>query len=510
MATRLISKDNQRVFGGASTPSVVRGRSGLAWHFPILERIVGSGFYLFIALSLCAMAVAISGRLVIALGMIAIGVALAGLSIEKKVLRRWPMPPMLWFYSVCIIAGGVGPILLSDAVDRSLDGIPAMQVGFIIGTVAFTLGFAIARPKSGMYPDLLGKMKNDLAFRSSCIGAGLCALLFGSSSAIVGAISGVDDRGMAGEEAAFQVFGYWSYFAAFAKIGPIGFFFLPAIMEYARPQWKFVASICSLITIGLGLLSGSRFSALAPFVLMASGYMMFIERAKIKLQILAWFAIPSAVFLFVFLDFYRNTDTFRQEALSSPIKKARALTETREAEYENSVGQSFIIGERLIGVIDPLIYSSTPIVIPYAGFGDYAAIGWMYIPTYFVPNKPQAIDGKAIAEEYMSTILIRTSTGPSLPGDFYRRFGWPGIVVGMFVIGVSSGLLIRRLVIGIGAGSYLSFAFFLLLCGFVVTDANMTLLTLIWLLLYDVPKQALLLAVFFWIGRGSHGAILRG
>jgi hypothetical protein len=244
-----------------------------------------------------------------------------------------------------------------------------------------------------------------------------------------------------------------------------------------------------------------------PFVAVAIGYFGLVRRPRIRIEWIGVAALPVAAFLFVFLDHFRNTSAFREEALANPVAKLRAVGQARERSEDTESAGMEILGGRLIGTIDPLIFESTPGIIPYAGLQGADAVLWIYVPYILYPHRPTLQDGKRVAEDYLGRILIRTSIGPSLIGDWYRRFGWLGVGVGMSFAALFFGLYLRLVMWGMPSLNYYAVSLWLVCTVFVLKDANMTVLTGLWWMIYDIPKQAVLLWVFMKIGQ-SVGAVL--
>ncbi len=91
--------------------------------------------------------------------------------------------------------------------------------------------------------------------------------------------------------------------------------------------------------------------------------------------------------------------------------------------------------------VTSVIIRETPREVPFQ-YGKTLYILLLFpVPRLIWPGKPVMDIGGWITEVYGSGPGIRSSTGPTQVGDFYLNFGWPGIIGGMFLI----GLLIRIL-----------------------------------------------------------------
>jgi hypothetical protein len=101
---------------------------------------------------------------------------------------------------------------------------------------------------------------------------------------------------------------------------------------------------------------------------------------------------------------------------------------------------------RLAGRFDGIGRSSviireTPDRVPFQGGWTLAMIPVAYVPRILWPGKPETTIGKWITDTYGAGAHITSSTGPTWIGEFYLNFGVPGVIIGMFVM----GLLLRLL-----------------------------------------------------------------
>lgn len=477
-------------------------RKPFSWHFPILYAAVRRGIFVALALGFLAMCSLAMDAREVALGLVLIGAGILGLWLDRRWYAVWPLPPVAWFSSVCIFAGGLGPILLwiSGASIQNGD-LGSMQLGMLVGHAFFFVTWVFVRPRAESCPSISDVIINNLDMRKAVFGACFLFFAFGISETIVGAVSGASDRGLAGESAAYEVFGYWSYFVAFNRLTPLAFLLAPLGWRYANVLGRGLIIAASFLIVLMNAIGGSRYLALTPLVLVLIGHLCFSARHRLRTEWLLIAVVPLAVMAFVYLDHYRNTETFQREALSDPLNKVKAMGEVRLRAAESPDSQLYIIAERLVGNIDPLIYQATPSFIPHAGFDGIAGLLWLYVPTFFYSNRPSMVDAPIIGEKYLQSALIRTSVGSSFTGDWYRRFGWIGVALGMGLVAVILAFSLRALVWALRDHPFFSVAAVLVVSTFATKDANMTVSTATWLFLYDFPKYIFAIVALFSVGR---------
>ena len=100
------------------------------------------------------------------------------------------------------------------------------------------------------------------------------------------------------------------------------------------------------------------------------------------------------------------------------------------------------LGVALVALDFPVIYEAyntvatkVPTLVDYTYGTEYAKIFLWFVPRWLYPDKPLSI-----ATLYVHTFLPGSSagqsTGPSFIGELYWNFGYPGVIVGMIILGM--------------------------------------------------------------------------
>jgi hypothetical protein len=174
-----------------------------------------------------------------------------------------------------------------------------------------------------------------------------------------------------------------------------------------------------------------------------------------------------------------------------------------------------VTGLALLGVADYEVYPQTPELIPHAGWDGFNAVALVWFPTFFMPDKPNLIDGNYIMSQYLDYEIGRgTAATISLPADLFRRFGWLGVGVGMPLAFVAYGalsyfcyavFLYRNFVIGTILVLYTA--------SFFSSLPLQTLLTTWWNFAYDLPRHLIVLLGLYVVAgvlsgtKGTQGAL---
>jgi hypothetical protein len=198
--------------------------------------------------------------------------------------------------------------------------------------------------------------------------------------------------------------------------------------------WVILAS-----EFGWGLASGMKSLALQPFIIVAM-ISSLIERRFCK----GWAAVAllGLVALYPIANNYRRL-ALSQGGLSSPAAVAttglKALRETRASE---SGASDWVRNGWRMSVKRLDMLTSVGLVLwlgPRASLLEGKERWWMvpyypFIPRFIWPSKPILDKGRRFS-------LAAGSTGTSsmaitYPGDLYALYGLPGIVLGMFLLGI--------------------------------------------------------------------------
>ena len=121
-----------------------------------------------------------------------------------------------------------------------------------------------------------------------------------------------------------------------------------------------------------------------------------------------------------------------------------ASTIRTPGELVRSTAEYLNVRFRLIDSV-ALIESRTPAVYPYANGRRYTLLpALVALPRAVWPDKPILNDGVEFSLTYWELPpVIKTATPLTQPGDLYRNFSWPGVLLGMGAWGLLVGLLAR-------------------------------------------------------------------
>ena len=86
--------------------------------------------------------------------------------------------------------------------------------------------------------------------------------------------------------------------------------------------------------------------------------------------------------------------------------------------------------------IATVIVRDCPSRVPFQGGWTLSYIPLSFVPRVIWPGKPQLQTGIWVTEHFAGGPGINSHTGSTWVGEFWFSFGWPGVVIGMFLMGV--------------------------------------------------------------------------
>lgn len=160
-------------------------------------------------------------------------------------------------------------------------------------------------------------------------------------------------------------------------------------------------------------------------VLMVPGYLLY--RQGISAGVFETRSLPDAA--------YAVVQTYQQAWTSQSI-----------GESLDQVTEKVIVRQSdLIQNVAMIIYK-TPSEIPFAPIEEYLMLPLYPIPRVIWPDKPVFRGGGEFAIEYLEAPITTHSSAHKTPfGDLYMHMGFPGIIIGMFFMGIIYRLLYRAL-----------------------------------------------------------------
>ncbi len=205
----------------------------------------------------------------------------------------------------------------------------------------------------------------------------------------------------------------------------------------------FLALVLGAVLIFLP--SGGRYQAFGflPFCIVA--YVTWERQVKRKA-----FALVAGVLLIVSLSvliaIYR--DIVDLSTRSTVEKYGAMIVETGEGlERSGETWEGIFVGRLSDFVAAGRIIAETPEPFHYRYFDGMSSWWQIAIPYFLRPekNRIDIIEGAQVTLEYGVTDGPHTSAPVTLIGDLFSRFGWAGVCVGMFAMGLVLSYLDKQI-----------------------------------------------------------------
>ncbi len=220
---------------------------------------------------------------------------------------------------------------------------------------------------------------------------------------------------------------------------PVGAMLLIYLYLTAREK-KILATLIAImaLNIGLGFFGGgAKLIAIEVPVLFLLSFVLLRERIPVFTLIV--FTLATAVLFNVFQS-YRNSlwssGESRGAALSQIVSgNATALKAGVPLGQRVSKGLEYFVSRiSARWVIDLVVARTGRNGIPFQDGATLTPLFYIFIPRLVAPDKPNNVIGRLFNHTF-SIASANTYIAVTNLGDLYWNFGWPGIVIGMTIIG---------------------------------------------------------------------------
>ena len=203
---------------------------------------------------------------------------------------------------------------------------------------------------------------------------------------------------------------------------------------------KILATLIAImaLNIGLGFFGGgAKLIAIEVPVLFLLSFVLLRERIPVFTLIV--FTLATAVLFNVFQS-YRNSLGSSGESRGAAISKivsgnATALKAGVPLGQRVSKGLEYFVSRISARWVIGLVVARTGRNgIPFQDGATLTPLFYIFIPRLVAPDKPDNVIGRLFNHTF-SIASANTHIAVTNLGDLYWNFGWPGIVIGMTIIG---------------------------------------------------------------------------
>jgi hypothetical protein len=384
---------------------------------------------------------------------------LMALRLEAPLLQGLPLPPLTVLLLGLALRWGLGPLLM--AVGGSGDDAflsiwirygPPAQLLWLVFTAALlawglcqrrSIARAAASLPSAPWLVALREPGQERARRQLAALAVVLSVYMGLY-VLLSVLSGAFDR-------QFAVYASWTRtlwrldtpVAAFSRLRDLWLVLLPLWWRLLQTQWRLPLGGLMAAFVGAALLSGSRGLLFYPALLVLLGLWFVISdprwmwRLGLALAVLVLVLSPAIVLM-------RESPAFE----SAPDWQARARAAGAVLmRPEPLLQKARWLGRDLYACHDPYLFTPENRVLPRVGAAGLERLPYLWLPRHLMPQRPVLFDGHLIAKQLQR---IQPSAWSqvwfpclSLPADLFRRWHWPGVVLGSALVAGVVQILMR-------------------------------------------------------------------
>ena len=209
-----------------------------------------------------------------------------------------------------------------------------------------------------------------------------------------------------------------------------------------------VFAVCDFL---MGLYGDTKEQAFRDPILYLITRFLLTRRIPVVATVLV-FAVAGATFSFFaeFRDEFKANQRSRAEAFAIVVESFfSAATKPGKAAGDDSMTKRFAAGLEYVASrtgLKPsvdLIVTGTGVRAPFMEGKTITPLLYAFIPRNFMPDKPDSSVGRTFNRAFKISADPDTYISPSMNGELYWNFGWPGVVLGMSLMGVVLGLVNR-------------------------------------------------------------------
>lgn len=314
---------------------------------------------------------------------------------------------------------------------------------------------------------------------------------------VYGINSGMLDRGLEYENWVGRDKGIiFSLATSVLRLRDIFFVMMPLVMR-GSSIWFRVISLCPLLfTILASLMSGGRGDVAYPLMMIVIGLILIREISLRRLLLIGIAAGLVLLLLLPILEAVRDSDSFKESKLSSPIERIIGIKKSL-----GRVGAGFAyrapqLGRQLYACSDPFLYVKRNEKRLDSGFGDYSRVLRSALPSA-LSGGVETFDGPRLAKELIGVEKPGWFPCLSLPGDLYRRGGYVATFLGglVFWMVVAALKIAWSAVVSRNSMSVFSFLVFLLPATYLRNAPLGTVSEVAWMLGWDLMKYIIVFVI---------------
>lgn len=218
------------------------------------------------------------------------------------------------------------------------------------------------------------------------------------------------------------------------QLGTVFLVYAAVIQRHLFPTTLMIAVIAANFFVGF--VGDSKEIAIQALVMLMAG--QFLLRGRVsKVWLIAGCVIVVATYsVFAgYRDVLHAGGLSRQKALdniSQNLDKALRHSTTGTGRIDNSIRE--LTARLNLKPMVEIIVDRTGHTVPYQGGKTLAIVLYTFIPRIII-DKPDTSIGRVFNKEFRISESPETYISSSQLGELYWNFGWPGLIIGMFVIG---------------------------------------------------------------------------
>lgn len=201
--------------------------------------------------------------------------------------------------------------------------------------------------------------------------------------------------------------------------------------------------LCMVVELPFGLMVDSKELAIRTAIIFVFSKWLFDGYVPYRWMTIAAIVIVAAfpIFQSYRYEVLQTRSNTREKAVQNFSKSLETALDSKASGKENELTKGIrgLSGRiNLKGNMERIV-RETGSVVPFQNGYTISLVAYALIPRFILPDKPDSSVGQLFNRQFKISLDPDTYISATHMGELFWNYGWPGLIVGMFIIGCIMG-----------------------------------------------------------------------
>jgi hypothetical protein len=362
---------------------------------------------------------------------------------------RYIMPSLyLGFYFVSFGLLDFANLMTGVSSESVASSFSATEAVIIAGSIMMTIGYRGAMA-------LLRRSPQPSAARDwtmkTILGIGIPWWLIGTAATYVLNVYIVTDNSVQASKKGFEMMGPYvtTAFMLATIIQPIGILLIAYAWRLRRSTWMLALVITVVIMqVLLGFVINVKSTAMIGGILMILTFILVEGRLPVSWLVGAvlYGILIYPIFVAARAEIHGRGLIARSAILADLPHVVELAIAAENRNYGVGAQPQSLLERTSVRASMQMIVTHTGVDVKFQNGATLTPLLATFVPRIAWSDKPTIATGRVVNKEFRVSESDNWDTyiSPSIPGELYWNFGWPGVLAGMLAIGAALGILGQR------------------------------------------------------------------